>query len=293
VPVLVAMTYSYTDRADVCEELFASGIADFERFGWRGLHLGFAMLLLGHVRYRQGRLPEAEQLARDGLRLAERMGHGTPGHWYAVSVLVQVLLARGDTGQATEVAGDHGFQAPFPAAVTFPDAQSVHGELLLARGLHAEAADELAAVGRRLEARGIRNPAWCAWQANLALAEHVSAPERALTTALQAVDRAREFGARSAVGHTLRVAGEVAAGQERLRLLEEAVTYLDASPAAYELAHALVAHGAALRAAGRTEEAAERLERGLATARTCAADGLARRARDELAPITAARGAGA
>jgi tetratricopeptide (TPR) repeat protein len=290
VPVLVAMTYSYTDRADVAEELFASGIADFERFGWRGLHLGFALVLLGHVRYRQGRLPEAEKLARDGLRLAERMGRGTPGHWYAVSVLVQVLLARGDTERALEAAGDNAFQAPFPAAVTFPDAQSVHGELLLARGLHAEAAEELAAVGRRLDARGIRNPAWCGWQSDLALAQRVSAPREALGTAMEAVARAREFGARSAIGRTMRVAGEVACGEERLRLLDESVVLLDASHAAHELAIALVAHGAALREAGRTGEAAERLERGLATARSCAAEGTVRRARDELALIAPARG---
>jgi hypothetical protein len=87
------------------------------------------------------------------------------------------------------------------------------------------------------------------------------------------------------VGHALRIAAEVIGGAEGLKLLEEAVTHLEASPAAHELATVLVAHGAALRAAGVPGEAAGLLRRGLAEALRGGADGLARRARRELAPI--------
>jgi tetratricopeptide (TPR) repeat protein len=287
VPVLVAMTYLFADRPERAEELFASGIADFERHGWRGAHLSFGYLLLGYVRYRRGRLAEAEELARDGLRLAERVGRGTPVQWYSTAVLIAVLLARGRTGEATDLAESYAFREPFPAAVTFPDAQAVHGELLLAQGRHKDAAAELAAVGRRLDSRGMRNPGWCPWQFHLALAEAHDAPERAGHIALDAVARARQFGAASTVGTALRVAAEVIGGPRELDLLAEAVACLEASPAAHELATALVAQGAALRVAGRFRQAADALDRGLEGALRCAADGLAERARAELALLPA------
>jgi DNA-binding CsgD family transcriptional regulator/tetratricopeptide (TPR) repeat protein len=284
VPVLTALTFMYADRPGRAEELFATGISDFERQGWRGAHLAFGYALLGYIRYRRGRLTEAEDFARDGLRLAERVGRGTPVQWYCVAILVQVLIARGRVREAVQLAEEYDFGAPFPAAVVFPDAQAVHGELLLAQGLHHEAAAELAAVGRRLDPRGMRNPAWCPWQLHLALAEAHDAPERARAIAGEAVERARQFGTASAIGTALRTAAEVAAGPaERAKTLEEAVGYLEGSPSGYELARALVDHGTALRRTGSVHDAAEQLYRGLEGALLCGADGLAERAREELA----------
>ncbi|MFE0135625.1 ATP-binding protein [Streptomyces sp. NPDC059037] len=283
VPVLVALTFLYADRPGRAEELFAAGIADFERQGWRGAHLSFAYTLLAYIRFRRGRLAEAEDFVRAGLRIAERVGPGTPAHWYAVGILIETLLARGRVAEATRTAEQYSFGAPFPAAVVFPDAQAVHGELLLARGLTKDAAAELAAAGRRLDPRGMRNPAWCPWQLHLALAEAEDAPERALATAHEATRRARGFATASAVGQALRISAEVSSGSARLKLLEEAVGHLERSPAAYELACALVALGGELRRAGRPKEAAEPLYRGLDAAVQCGADGLVGRARDELA----------
>ncbi|MFF4575086.1 ATP-binding protein [Streptomyces sp. NPDC001410] len=283
VPVLVALAFMYADRPGRTEELFAAGIADYEHHGWRGAHLSFAYTLLAYVRYRRGRLAEAEDFVRAGLRLAERVGPGTPAHWYAVGILIEVLLARGRVAEAAQTADDFCFGQPFPAAVVFPDAQTVYGELLLARGLTKDAAAELSAAGRRLDPRGIRNPAWCPWQLHLARAQSHDAPERALTTALEAVDRARQFGAPSAIGQALRTLAEVASGSARVKYLEESVAHLERSPAAYELACALVALGTELRHAGRPREAAEHLYRGLDTAVQCGADGLGDTARAELA----------
>ncbi|MER8047609.1 AAA family ATPase [Streptomyces sp. NPDC094032] len=283
VPVLVALTFLYADRPGRAEELFATGTAEFERQGWRGAHLSFAYTLLGYIRYRRGRLVEAEDFVRAGLRLAERVGPRTPCEWYAVGVMVEVLLARGRTEEAARVARAHDFGEPFPAAVTFPDSQTVHAELLLATGRTEEAAAELAAVGRRLDPRGMRNPAWCPWQLHLALAEACETPERARETALEAVARARQYGAPSAIGQALRVTAEVSGEADRVKLLEESVSCLERSPAAYELARSLVALGAALRRTGRTAEAAEYLYRGLETAQSCGADGLVDDARAELA----------
>ncbi|MER5252715.1 AAA family ATPase [Streptomyces sp. NPDC002855] len=283
VPVLVALTFLYADRPGRAEELFAAGIADFERQGWRGAHLSFAYTLLGYVRFRRGRLAEAEDFVRAGLRIAERVGPGTPAHWYAVGILIEILLARGRTAEATRTADEYGFGEPFPSAVVFPDAQAVHGELLLARGLTEDAAAELAAAGRRLDPRGMRNPAWCPWQLHLALAEAEDAPERALATAYEAVRRARRFATASAIGQALRITAEVASGSARIKLLEESVSHLERSPAAYELACALVCLGGELRRLGRPKDAADPLYRGLEAAVQCGADGLVERAREELA----------
>ncbi|MET7480972.1 AAA family ATPase [Streptomyces sp. NPDC005648] len=283
VPVLVALAFMYADRPGRTEELFAAGIADFERQGWRGAHLSFGYTLLAYVRYRRGRLAEAEDFVRAGLRLAERVGPGTPAHWYAVGILIEVLLARGRVAEAARTAGDYSFTSPFPAAVVFPDAQTVRGELLLARGLHKEAAEELSAAGRRLDPRGIRNPAWCPWQLHLARAEAHDTPERAVTTALEALARARQFGTPSAIGQALRTAAEVSSGSARVKYLEESVAHLERSPAAYELACSLVRLGTELRRTGRPREAAEHLYRGLDAAVQCNADGLVETARDELA----------
>ncbi|MET9901625.1 AAA family ATPase [Streptomyces sp. NPDC006446] len=282
VPVLVAMTFMYADRPGRTEELFATGVADFEAQGWHGAHLSFGYTILGYVRFRRGRLAEAEDFVRAGLRLAERVGPGTPVHWYAVGTLIQVLLARGRVEEAARTAEEYAFCAPFPAAVTFPDAQTVHGELLLARGLTKDAALELASAGRRLDPRGMRNPAWCPWQLHLARAESHDTPERAIATALEAVNRARQYGTPSAIGQALRAAAEVSPGPARVELLEESVSHLERSPAAYELACALVALGTELRRAGRPKEAAEHLYRGLDAAVQCGADGLIEEARDEL-----------
>jgi DNA-binding CsgD family transcriptional regulator len=282
VPALVALTFLFADRPGRAEELFAAGTAEFERQGWHGAHLAFAYTLLAYIRFRRGRLTEAEDLARAGLRLAARVGPRTPAEWYAVTTLVEVLLARGRTDEAVATAEAHDFGEPFPAAVTFPDAQTVHGELLLARGLVKEAAAELASVGRRLDPRGMRNPSWCPWQLHLALAEVHDAPERARVTALDAVARARRFAAPSGIGQALRVAAEVSGGAERTALLRESVARLERSPAAYELARSLVALGTHHYRCGRTAEAAELLHRGLEAAGQCGADGLAATAREEL-----------
>ncbi|MFF0200416.1 ATP-binding protein [Streptomyces sp. NPDC005017] len=282
VPVLVALAFMYADRPGRTEELFAAGTADFERQGWRGAHLSFAYTLLGYVRYRRGRLAEAEDFVRAGLRLAERVGPDTPAHWYAVGILVEILLARGRVAEAASAADAYHFSAPFPAAVVFPDSQTVYGELLLACGRIDEAAAELTAAGSRLEPRGIRNPAWCPWQLHLARAERHYDPERAVVTAEEALARARQFGTPSAVGQALRTLAEVSTGAARIKHLEEAVDHLIRSPAAYELACALVSLGTELRLAGRDREAAEQLYRGLEAAVQCGADGLAVTAREEI-----------
>ncbi|MFG1807193.1 ATP-binding protein [Streptomyces sp. NPDC049040] len=282
VPVLVALTFMYCDQPGRAEELFHQGIMECQDKGWRGAHLSFGYTLLGYIRYRRGRLSAAEAMVRDGLRIADRVGHQVPAQYFAVGILIEILLARGRTEEAQEVALSYRYGDIEPSAVVYPDSQTVHSELLLALGRHREAEQQLVRVGERLDARGMRNPAWCPWQLNLARAKEFTDPERAAEVAEEGVRRARRFGTQSAVGQALHALAEVTPLTRRAAVLAEAVAHLERSPAGYDLARALVDHGVALRRTGLPQMAAEQLHRGLEGALQCGADSLASRAREEL-----------
>ncbi|MEV6836565.1 AAA family ATPase [Streptomyces sp. NPDC051133] len=282
VPLSVALVFMYGDRPRRAEELFEKGIAECAGKGWHGSHLAFGQTIAGYVRYHRGCLAEAEDLVREGLRTADKVDGVVAARWYGVSVLIQTLLARGRVVEARALADEHHFGDMTPNAVIYPDPRTVYAELLLAEGRHAEAAPLLSSVGDWLDKRGWRNPAWCPWQLHLASALAPTAPDRAAGHARDAVKRARDFGAASAVGQALHTLAEVTGGPAALDLYAEAVDHLEQSPAAYELARAQVGHGAALSRHGRLQEAADRLYRGLEGAVHCGAEALAARARAQL-----------
>ncbi len=280
-PILVALVFLHCDQPGRAEELFNKGIAECERKGWRGSHLAFGFTLLGYARLRRGALGEAEELAREGMRIADLVGSSTPAHWTAVGTLIGTLICRGRVQEAQEFAARHRGET-LPQATLCPDVPTVRGELLLAANLHREARNQLTEVGRRMDGRGMRNPAWCPWQLHLAQTLALTDPRQAAEVADDAVRRARQFGTHSAIGKALHTAATVTQGPDRIKLLAEAVSHLMRSPAAYDLAVALVDHGAALRRIGLPQEAGDRLYRGLEGAVRCGADALAARARDEL-----------
>ncbi|UGY94654.1 ATP-binding protein [Streptomyces gobiensis] len=283
VPTLLGLTFLYCDQPDRADELFTRGVAEFEGQGWHGVPLALGYTFLGYIRFRSGRLSEAEDFMRAGLRLADRVGPGASGHWNAAGSLIEVLLARGKVSAAERLARDHGFGKPFPSAVTIPNAQMVYGELLLAKGMPKEAAEELAEVGRGLDARGMHNPSWCPWLLQLALASHaMDDGKRAQELGQEALRRAERFGTDSAVGQALWVAGRLSDGAERADLLRRAVSHLERSPAVYELSSALVDLGSVLRCSGQLREAAECLYRGVDIAVQCGAEAVVAQARGEL-----------
>jgi DNA-binding CsgD family transcriptional regulator len=97
------------------------------------------------------------------------------------------------------------------------------------------------------------------------------------------LELANQFGAPRALGIALRARGLVCEPGERIAGLREAVTVLADSPARVEHARALVDLGAALRRDQQRAQAREPLRLGLDLAIAAGADGLAARARDELA----------
>lgn len=282
VPLSVALVFMYGDQPRRAEELFHKGIADCVAKGWRGSHLAFGQTIAGYIRYRRGCLAEAEDFVREGLRIAEKVEGVVAAQWFGVGILIKTLLARGRVTEARALADEHRFGETIPSAVIYPDPRTVYAELLLAEGRHAEAALLSSAVGEWLDKRGWRNPAWCPWQLRLASALAPTDPDEAVRHARDAVERARGFGAASALGQALHTLAEVTGGPAALDLYARAVDQLEQSPSSYELARALVGHGAALSRNGRLQEAADRLYQGLEGAVHCGAEALAARAREEL-----------
>ncbi|MFC5723376.1 ATP-binding protein [Streptomyces gamaensis] len=292
-PSIIGITYAYTDQLDRAEELFTEAVRAFEISGWSGAHLAFANDFVGLVHRRRGELDVAEQTLREGLRLAHRLGPGLPTQWDGTCLLIDTLLAQGRVDEAQAVAEENNFKAPYSPAIVLPDAACLAGRLLLARGRTKEAVAELEAAGRRLEQRGRNNVLWAPWALDLAEAVAPEEPERARSLVAQALKHAYRFGTDTAVGEALRRSAAVAEADEVLPTLAKAVGHLRRSPCGYEYAMALVDHGRALRAAGRTAEAGAQLREGMERAEKCGARGLVATARAELDAVTVTVGSAA
>ncbi|MFE6282015.1 ATP-binding protein [Streptomyces sp. NPDC057877] len=269
--MMLGSCYAHADRLDRAESLFAEALRAYTTAGWSGGHLALANAFLGLAYRRQGRLRDAEEVLRASLRLAERVGRGLPLYWSATCGLIDTLLARGHVDQAWSIAERYGFAPPYPSTIVLPDTRSVRGRLLLAVGRTKEGVNELEAAEKAAAARGGHNPVLAPWTVDLARALAVEDPARAARLATDARRQAERFGTDTAIGEALRCAAALETGQRKVRLAHQAVTYLEASPCLYEHAVARVEYGMAARSAAE-------LNRGLALARSCGADGLAQQA---------------
>ncbi|WP_030169227.1 ATP-binding protein [Streptomyces sp. NRRL S-813] len=273
--LMLASAYAYSDRLDRAETLYTEALRAYETAGWSGGHLALAHAYVGLGHRRRGRLREAEAALRESLRLAERVGRGLPLYWTATCNLVDTLLARGHAEEAWEVAERYGFAPPYPSTIVIPDPRSVRGRLLLAAGHTKDGVNELEAAEKAAALRGHHNPVMVPWAADLARALAAEDPARAARLAADVRRQAERFGTDTAIGEALRCAAALETGQRAVRLAAQAVTYLEASPCQYEHAAARVEYGIASRSVAE-------LERGLALARSCGADGLVAQAREVL-----------
>ncbi|MFE1046879.1 ATP-binding protein [Streptomyces olivaceus] len=274
--MMLASSYAYTDRLDRAEALFTEALRAYESAGWSGGHLALAHAYVGLGHRRRGRLREAEDSLRESLRIAERVGRGLPLYWSATCNLIDTLLARGHVEEARALADQYGFAPPYPSTIVLPDPRPVRGRLLLATGRTKEGINELEAAEKAAAVRGRHNPVVVPWATELARALAPEDPGRAARLASDARDRAERFGTDTAIGEALRCAAALETGQRAVRLAAQAVTYLEASPCQYEHAAARVEYGILARSAAE-------LNRGLALADSCGADGLVARAREALA----------
>ncbi|GAA2890822.1 ATP-binding protein [Streptomyces mexicanus] len=276
--LMLASAYAYCDRLDRAEALYNEGLRAYERAGWSGGHLALAHAYVGLGHRRRGRLKEAEASLRESLRLAERVGRDLLPYWTATCNLVDTLLARGHVGEAWEVAERYEFAPPYPATIVIPDPRSVRGRLLLAAGRTEEGVSELEAAEKAAAVRGHHNPVMVPWPADLARVLAGEDPARAASLAADVRRQAERFGTDTAIGEALRCAAALETGQRAVRLAAQAVADLEASPCQYEHAAARVEYGIASRSAAE-------LDRGLALARSCGADGLVARARQVLESV--------
>ncbi|MGP2441971.1 ATP-binding protein [Streptomyces sp. JW3] len=277
--MMLASAYAYTDRLDRADALFAEALRAYETAGWSGGHLALAHAYVGLGQRRRGRLREAEASLRESLRLAERVGRGLPLYWSATCNLVDTLLARGHVDQAWQIAEQYDFAPPYPSTIVLPDPRSVRGRLLLAVGRTEDGVNELEAAEKAAAARGHLNPVLVPWAVDLARALAAEDPGRAARLAADARRQAERFGTDTAVGQALRCAAALETGRRAVGLAAQAAARLAASPCRYEHAAAQVEYGIAARSAAE-------LDRGLALARSCGADGLTARAERALTDLT-------
>ncbi|KMS82485.1 hypothetical protein ACZ91_57435 [Streptomyces regensis] len=273
--MMLGSAYTYADRLDRAESLFAEARRVYTTAGWRGGHLSLANAFLGLAYRRQGRLRDAESTLREDLVLAERVGRRLPLYWSATCGLVDTLLARGRVEEAWSVAERYGFAPPYPSTIVLPDIRSVRGRLLLAVGRTEDGINELEAAEKTAASRGGHNPVLAPWSIDLAKALAGQDPDRAAQLAADARRQAERFGTDTAIGEALRCAAALATGQRAVQLAARAVTYLEASPCQYEHAAARVEYGIAARSVAE-------LSRGLDLARACGAEGLVTQAREVL-----------
>lgn len=268
IPALTGIAYVFADRPDRAEALFTEAVRAFEISGWSGAHLAFARTLLGLVHRRRGDLPRAQHHLEEGLRLADRVGHGLPVHWDTACLLVDTLLARGRTAEARSIADRYAFGPPWPGAIVLPDGPSVLGRLLLAEGRTEDAVRTLEEAAETLTTRGRHHVVWAPWPFDLARALASEDPDRAARIAANALTHAERLGTPTALGEALRCAALFADPPEARDLLTRAVTHLAASPSRYEeaLAHLDLGHATGSPAA---------LARAATLAATCGADALA------------------
>jgi DNA-binding CsgD family transcriptional regulator len=226
----------------------------------------------------QGSLNDAQVEAETGLLLAGER------HFVVLGLLAVAMIVQIERG-ALEVAAElsrRGEALGIGEDRALVDVYLIaRARLRIAQGHVREGVDDLLWCGERLEPLRLRWPSdWRAYAAP-ALAS-LGEGGLAAQLAREQLALARRVGARGALGLALRMAAPAIDGDERLALLEEAVSVLEDSAARLELAHALADLGAELTRAHRRREGRDVQRRAMQAAGECGATALAERARADL-----------
>ena len=226
----------------------------------------------------QGSLRDAQVEAETGLLLVDER-HFVVFRLLAVAVTVH--LERGELAEASELV-QRGETLGIAEPRTHLDEYVVaRSRLRLAQGQVRAGAADLLWLGQQLEALGLH------WYGDWRL---VAAPalaslgdrETAARLAREQLEVARRVAVPGVLGRSLRAAALANSEDERLGLLEEAVTVLESSQSRLELAYALADLGSELSRLGRRREGREAQRRAIKLADECGAVALAERARAEL-----------
>ncbi len=280
-----------------CKILAWSGRWDLAREaaarGWEGgrssglVHVAsYREAALAEIDCLAGRLADSEAEARTAWEILRDLEPMSLPVLTAVSNLLVALIARGHLDKAAELAEQWDFSAPFSLIPLAPPLLHIRGTLRLAGGELEHGTEDLLAVGEDLEGMRMLNPAAISWRQEVVPA--LAALDRtteARPIVSEGESRARAFGAPHVIGAMLRARASIETKARAIRTLRESVAVLQTGGAPHELAHSSLELGAALRRAGQRSESREPLRTALELAHSSGADGLALRAREELAAI--------
>jgi len=234
------------------------------------------------VARRMGRLPEA---ARDAEASAELLAvSGTdpagPAAALVLSRRLAVLLDLGDLDLADGLLAATGLDGDLPDEPEFLLLRYVRGRLHTAAARPGEGLAELYRCGERLGVRRSDHPGVLPWRSAVAsVLVGLGAREAAERLVAEEVALTRRHGLASALGRALRIQGQIRPGAAGMAAAVEAIRVLQGTPRRFELATALVDHGALLNAARQRPQARRVLRDGLELAQECGSPALVARAR--------------
>lgn len=273
----VVLGLRWADRLKEAERLLLDAIALARREG-SAPAFAFASMNLAEVRRRLGALREAEADARAGVDAADGWTAMMPA-----GALGACLLDRGRIGDAWQALVAGGLSGPIGPAPPLTEMLLVRMRVRAAAGERQAALDDW----RDALARPVQGAPPAAWIENrlaisglLRIGGDAVAARRLAGDALEA---AHHWGTPGAIGEALCGLARINDGSDAVEVLREALGLLEQSPARVLHAQALVDLGSALRRRGSRRESRVPLREGLALAQACAADGVAERARRELA----------
>ena len=272
---LAAWTLVEADRLDDAERYYAMAI---EHARARGSLPGLAIAASCHcqIRFRQGRIAEAEAEARSVLDVA-------PVRRLAlIACILDVLVERADFDACEALLSDESIDEDLTGQAMASRLLYSRGHMRLAAGDAAPALRDFEQMRGREERWGLDTPS-VPTRASAALAHaQLGKHDIARRLAGEELQRARRWGTSSALSFALRAAGIVADRDHRIALLREAAAAGKGSPARLEHARSLAELGAALRRDGQRRDARQTLREALHLADQCGARQLAAHTRDEL-----------
>ncbi len=237
-------------------------------------------LFRAYTQLRRGDLAGVES---DLFRFSELMAYQTT-QLYSHAFRAELAMEKGDLDGAASCIAESNLPGALPANGHLTFFQLARGRLYLEQRRYDDAIREFRSLGANIEALGIGNSAFYDWRPYLALALHAAGRrDEALQTSIEALDRARGWGAPQSVGVALRTLGLVEGGASGEKLLHEAVEVLSHAQWRLEYAKALVELGAAIRRGNKRSDAREHLRLGLELAHKLGATVLEERAQTELA----------
>jgi DNA-binding CsgD family transcriptional regulator len=274
------VTLLWAERYDAAQALADAAVSEAQASA-NGIHLPAVMSQRAWLALRRGDLTAAEADARAVL---EAPGPPAPPilRNRAISVLVDVLVERGDLGEAERifetVAADLAGRA-----VTAHVLRHSRGRLRFAQGRFGEALGDFRVAGEITVGGVAPSPCYLPWRSDAALAA-LALGERDAARRLsdEEVELARVFGAPRVLGVAVRVAGIVAGGERGEDLLREAIAILVGRDTRLEQARAQADLGALLRRRNQRADARHLLRQAVDTAHHLGATVLAAWAETEL-----------